>query len=57
MRGWLNLREVSGLLYDKKLFIKLKAKYYKAVLRQAILYGLVCWAMNKKMEQKMSVEK
>jgi hypothetical protein len=55
--GWMKWREASGVLCDKRIPIRLKGTYYKAVVRTAMMYGTKCWVVNRKTEQRMSVEK
>ena len=45
--GWMKWREASGVLCDRKMPKKLKAKVYKAVVRPAMLYGAQTWCMKK----------
>jgi len=53
--GWIKRREVSGVLCDKRIPMRLNGKFYKSVVRLTMLYGSECWAVDKKMEQRMSV--
>ena len=53
--GWTKWREASGILWDKRIPIRLKGKFYKAVVRPAMMYGTECWAVDRKIEQRMSV--
>ena len=45
--AWSRWRELSGVIYDKKVPVKLKTKLYKTVARPAMVYGSVCWALRK----------
>ena len=53
--GWTKWREASGILCDKRIPIRLKGKFYKAMVRLAMMYGTECWAVGRKIEQRMSV--
>ena len=44
-----------GVLCDKRMPIKLKAKCYKTIVRPTMLYGTECWATNREHTHKMSV--
>jgi len=35
---WIKGREMSGILYDKRIPMRLKGKFYKSVVRSTILY-------------------
>ena len=37
--GWIKWRQVSGILYDKRVPPKLKGKFYRTTIRPTILYG------------------
>ena len=52
--AWNKWREVTGIIYDKKMPRKLKCKVYKTVIRLELLYGRECWAMGKKEEDLMN---
>ncbi|KAH0454565.1 hypothetical protein IEQ34_016489 [Dendrobium chrysotoxum] len=52
--GWLNWRNASGLLCDRKVPLKFKGKFYKMV-RPAMLYGTECWPLKEKHNIKLSV--
>ena len=43
------------MLCDGKIPLKLKEKFYRTTIRQALLYGLKCWAVKYQHEQKTSV--
>ncbi|GMP92153.1 hypothetical protein CsSME_00042498 [Camellia sinensis var. sinensis] len=53
--GWLKWRSVSGVLCDKQVPTTLKGKFYRTVIRLAMLYGVECWATKKQHVHKMSV--
>lgn len=46
---------VSWVLCDRKMPLKLKGKFSKIVIRLAMLYGTICWAIQKQHVHKMSV--
>ncbi|PHT93891.1 TMV resistance protein N [Capsicum annuum] len=45
----------SGVLCDKKVPPKLKGKFYRVVVRPALLYGAECWPVKNSHFQKMKV--
>ena len=45
--AWATWREVSGVVCDKKMPIKLKDKIYKTIVKPAVIYGSKCWAVKK----------
>jgi hypothetical protein len=53
--GWVKWRQASGVLCDKKVLNKLKGKFYRTVIRPAMLYGTECWVIKGQHIQKMSV--
>ncbi|XP_070034290.1 uncharacterized protein [Nicotiana tomentosiformis] len=53
--GWMKWRLASGVLCDKKLPLKLKDKFYRAVVRPTMLYGAECWLIKNSHIQKMKV--
>ena len=52
--AWNKWREVTGVICDKKVPIKLKHKIYKTVIRPTMTYGAECWTMKKKDEMLMN---
>lgn len=48
-------RSASRVLYSHRIPIKLNGKFYKTVIRQAMLNGIKCWAVKRKNIRKMSV--
>ena len=53
--GWMKWRLASGVLCDKKVPPILKGKFYRAVVRPAMLYGAECWPVKNSHIQKMKV--
>lgn len=53
--GWLKWRGSKGVLCDRKVPMKLKGKFYAAVVRPAMKYSSECWAIKKKQVQKLQV--
>ena len=43
--------DLSGVIYDKKVPMKLKSMLYKTVVRPAMVYGSEFWALRKQEEQ------
>ncbi|KAF3683236.1 putative pre-mRNA-processing factor 6-like [Capsicum annuum] len=53
--GWMKWKLASGVLCDKKVSPKLKGKFYRVVVRPAMLYGAECWLVKNFHIQKMKV--
>ena len=53
--GWMKWRGSKGVLCDRKVPMKLKGKFYAAVVRPAMKYLSECWAIKKKQAQKLQV--
>ncbi|XP_070031856.1 uncharacterized protein [Nicotiana tomentosiformis] len=52
--SWMRWRLASGVLYDKNVPPRLKGKFYRVVVRLAMLYRAECWSVKKSHVQKMS---
>ena len=57
--AWMKWKQLTGVLCDKKVPIKLKDKVYKrkTVIKPTMTYGAECWAVRKKDENRLHVEK
>src|SRR6266508_988604 len=53
--GWLKWRRASGILCDRRVPQKLKGKFYRIVVRPAMLYGAECWPTKRQHVQQLSV--
>ncbi|XP_055821948.1 uncharacterized protein LOC129890416 [Solanum dulcamara] len=53
--GWMKWRLASGVLCDKKVPPQLKGKFYKVVVKLAMLYGAECWPVKVSHVQRMKV--
>ena len=53
--GWMKWKLASGVLCDKKVPPKLKGKFYRVVVRPALLYGAECWPVKNSHTQRMKV--
>ena len=47
-------KEVSEVMFDRKMPVKLKDKVFKTMIKPAMTYGSECWAVNKKDENKLN---
>ncbi|VFQ75235.1 unnamed protein product [Cuscuta campestris] len=45
--AWAKWRLASGVLCDPKISPRMKGKFYRSVVRPAMLYGVECWAVKK----------
>ena len=43
--AWNKWREVTGVICDKKVPVKLKHKIYNTIVRHTMTYGAECWTM------------
>ncbi|KAK3528551.1 hypothetical protein QTP70_002791 [Hemibagrus guttatus] len=53
--GWNGWRKVSGVLCDRKISARIKAKVYRTVVRPAMLYGLETVSLRKRQESELEV--
>ena len=53
--AWIKWRGLTGVLCDKRIMLRLKAKIYKQVIRPVLLYSVETMAMKKKEENKLAV--
>ena len=53
--AWMKWKQLTGVLCDKKVPIKLKDKVYKTVIKPTMTYGAECWAVRKKDENRLNV--
>ncbi|GJW85460.1 hypothetical protein Tco_0158605 [Tanacetum coccineum] len=54
--GWVKWRVDSRVLCDRIIPSKLKGKFYRLVIRPAMLYGSQCWPITKAQANRMEVE-
>ena len=47
-------KEVSGVMCDRNMPVKLKDKVFKTIIRPAMTYGSEFWAVKKKDENKLN---
>ena len=53
--AWMKWKQLTGVLCDKKVPIKMKDKMYKTVIKPTIIYGAESWAVRKKYETRLHV--
>jgi hypothetical protein len=53
--SWLKWRQVSVVLCDPMVPLKLKVKFYRTAIRPAMLHGAECWPTKKRHVQQLSV--
>ena len=54
--GWRKWGEVSAVMNDKRMGMRLKANVYRLVVRPVLTYGAERWALNKRDEKKKRLE-
>ena len=52
--AWSKWRKITGVIWDKKVPVKLKHKIYKTVIKPTMTYGAECRTMKKKDEMLMN---
>ena len=55
--AWMKWKQLTGLLCEKNVPIKLKDKVYKTVIKPTMTHGAECWAIRKKDENILHVAK
>uniref|UniRef100_W5NK01 ribonuclease H n=1 Tax=Lepisosteus oculatus TaxID=7918 RepID=W5NK01_LEPOC len=55
--AWMKRRQVTGVLCDRQMPIRLQAKVYKTVIRPVALYGSECWPATSRHKQALHVMK
>ncbi len=53
--AWMKWRQVTGVLCDRRMALRLKAKVYKTIIRPVALYGSECWPATSRHEQALHV--
>ena len=53
--GWRKWGEVSAVMKDKRMGMRLKAKVFHTVVWPVLTYGAQCWALNKGYERRLEV--
>jgi hypothetical protein len=52
---WLKWHQASGVLCDLRVSLKLKDKFYRTMIRPAMLYRAECWPTKRRHVQQLSV--
>ena len=55
--AWSIWRKLTGVLYDRKIPLRLKAKIYETIIRPALTYGSECWTMKVTNKRKIATTK
>jgi hypothetical protein len=53
--GWLKWRQASGVLCNPRVPLKVKGKFYRTMIRPAMLYGAEYWPTKRRHVQQLSV--
>ena len=53
--AWVNWREVTDVVCDRRIPLKLKSPTYKSIIRPGLLYGSECWLALSWHTQKLDV--
>ena len=53
--AWMKWKQLTGVLCDKKVHIKLKDKVHKTVIKPTMTYGAECWAVRNRDENRLHV--
>ena len=51
--AWKKFRELSGLITNKEVSLRLKGKLYSSIIRSIMLYGSECWALKVDQEARL----
>ena len=51
--GWNNWRKLTGVLYDKRVPLRVKSRIYKLMVLPAMMYGLETAAITKRQGEKL----
>ena len=54
-KAWTTWKEVTGILFDKKISKRMKSEIYKRMIRPAMTYGSECLTVKKKENDKFEV--
>ena len=49
--AWQKWKDLSGVVCDKKMSVRIKGKIYKTMIRPVMIYGAKTWALKKKDEE------
>ena len=54
--SWMKWKEVSAVMNDRRMPMRLKAKVCRTVVRPVMIYGSECWTLKKKDERRMETK-